>query len=137
MKLMNRKILFTATALAIGFATASVPASAADYSRGHYYDSKSVKHPVGVSRKINARQANQARRIRQGIRSGELTRLEAGRLKAQQAYIRQLERRAKRDGVITRSERARIKAAQNSANRAIYAQKHDRQTRGRWFRKWY
>ncbi|MCB1528602.1 MAG: hypothetical protein KDJ45_12990 [Hyphomicrobiaceae bacterium] len=134
---MNSKLLLTATALAIGFATASAPASAADYSKRHYHGSNTVKHSVGVSRKIDARQANQARRIRQGVRTGKLTRLEAVRLKTQQAYIRQLERSAKRDGVITKRERARILSAQRSANRAIYAQKHDRQTRGKWFKKWF
>ena len=85
---------------------------------------------------IDRRQANQAKRIDQGIRSGELTRAEAARLKAQQAYIRELERKAERDGRVTRAEKARIQAAQNAASRSIYAEKHDAQKRRTFANRW-
>ncbi len=81
---------------------------------------------------IDRRQANQAQRIDQGIRSGQLTRAEAAKLKAQQAYIRDLERKAERDGRVTRAEKARIQAAQNAASRSIYVEKHDAQSRNRF-----
>lgn len=116
--IMSHKFSLTAAALAIGVATVSMPAAAA-----------------GIHDRIDVRQAKQAQRIHQGIRSGELTRGEALKLKAQQAYIRRLEHRAERDGRITRSERARIRAAQNAASRAIYREKHDAQVRGRGFGK--
>ena len=79
---------------------------------------------------INAREREQQQRIRQGIRSGELTRIEAARLEAEQARIRSAEARARRSGgVFTLRERARIQRELDQANRHIYRQKHDRQDR--------
>ena len=78
---------------------------------------------------INGRQHRERQRIRQGIRSGELTRLEAGRLGAQQARIRAYERYARRDGSISPRERARLHRGMGRASRNIYRQKHDRQDR--------
>lgn len=136
---MNAKFLITATTLVIGATAATLPASAYDK-----FD------------RTDVRQANQAKRIQQGIRSGELTRQEAAKLQNQQEYIRSLERSAERDGKVTRHERARIEAAQNAASRSIYAEKHDAQDRDRlgnrrwfgksshndhgkrpWFRRWW
>lgn len=121
---MTSKFLLTATVFAIGATAATLPAAADRYDR------------------TDARQANQAKRIEQGIRSGELTRYEAAKLKGQQEHIRALERSAERDGHVSRAERARLQAAQNAASRSIYAEKHDRQDRDnghgkrRWFGKW-
>ncbi|MGW8205637.1 MAG: hypothetical protein ACWGMY_01610 [Hyphomicrobiaceae bacterium] len=112
--LKNRKFLLSGTALAMGGAGVSMPAATA-----------------GIYDRVDVRRAEQAQRIQQGIRSGELTRAEAAKLKAQQAQIRHLERKAERDGRNTRSERARINAAQNASSRSIYAEKHDSQDRNR------
>lgn len=115
---MTRKLILTGAAFVVGATAMSLPAAADQ---------------------IDRRQAKQAHRIEQGLRSGELTRFEALKLKSQQAYIRALERRAEADGRVTRAERARIRAAQDRASRAIYAEKHDGQKRGfgwgkyRWF----
>ena len=76
---------------------------------------------------IDQRQANQERRIDQGIASGQLNEREANRLKKQQGHINKMEDRAKSDGVMTKRERARIGAAQNRASRHIVREKHDRQ----------
>jgi hypothetical protein len=85
---------------------------------------------IGSAQGINQRQRNQQSRIRQGVRSGELTRREAGRLEAQQARIRVNERYARRSGgEFTARERARIQRQENRASRNIYRQKHDRQDR--------
>lgn len=78
---------------------------------------------------INRREYNEQRRINQGIRSGELTRREAGRLEAGLARTRIDERYARSDGHITPRERARINRDLNRESRAIYRQKHDRQDR--------
>lgn len=84
---------------------------------------------------VDARQYNQEQRIRQGVRSGEITRGEFYRLEAEQARIRHLERNAKADGYVSPAERARLNAAQNAASRHIYQEKHDSQKpRGYWFR---
>jgi hypothetical protein len=78
---------------------------------------------------INRRERHDQQRIRQGIRSGELTRREAGRLEAQQARIRVAERFAKADGELTRRERWHLDNMLDRAGRDIYRQKHDRQDR--------
>src|SRR5215475_11424071 len=77
----------------------------------------------------NQRQRNQQLRIRQGVRSGELTRHEVRRLEREQTRIRRDEAWAKSDGVFTPRERARIQQEQNRASADIYRQKHDNQTR--------
>jgi hypothetical protein len=78
---------------------------------------------------IDQRQANQERRIDQGIASGQLTEREAARLDKQQNHIDNMENKAKADGVMTKKERARIHAAQDRASRNIARQKHDAQGR--------
>jgi opacity protein-like surface antigen len=76
---------------------------------------------------IDQRQANQERRIDQGIASGQLTPREAARLDRQQDRIDRMENKAKADGVVTAKERARLHAAQDRASRNIAREKHDRQ----------
>ncbi len=66
------------------------------------------------------RHTRQEKRIRQGISSGELTRTEAGKLKALPTYVPKLEQEAERDGRITRRERAWIRAAQDATSRTIF-----------------
>lgn len=84
----------------------------------------------GGLRNINAREREQQQRIRAGVRSGELTRVEAARLQTEQARIRAAEARARRsDGVFTARERARIQRELNQSSRHIYRQNHDRQER--------
>ena len=78
---------------------------------------------------VNGRQYREQHRIREGVRSGELTRREAGRLEAEQARIRVDERFARRDGYISPRERARLDRDLDRASRDIYRQKHDGQDR--------
>ena len=85
---------------------------------------KKVKSPA-----INEREHNQQLRIRQGVKSGELTRRETARLEAEEARIRVNERFAKSDGKLTPEERARLEKELNKASHDIYEQKHDDQTR--------
>jgi D-alanyl-D-alanine carboxypeptidase len=77
---------------------------------------------------IDRRQAEQARRIEQGQRSGALTARETADLKAEQGRIAELERRAKADGVVTRREAQMLDRAQDAASRHIYQEKHDDET---------
>lgn len=79
--------------------------------------------------RVNNRQQNQHQRIKQGVRSGELTRRETGVLAREQRDIRQLERAYKSDGELTRAERVDLHREQNQASRHIYNQKHDAQDR--------
>lgn len=78
---------------------------------------------------IDQRQANQERRIGQGVASGQLTRHEARRLHRGQAGVARAEGRAKADGVVTPRERRRLHAMQDGASGDIRRQKHDRQQR--------
>lgn len=79
---------------------------------------------------VDKRQANQDRRIDQGVASGQLTRREARRLERQQAAIDRAEGKAKADGTVTTQERKRLHRMENEASRDIHHQKHDRQRRG-------
>ena len=77
---------------------------------------------------IDQRQANQEKRIDQGIASGQLNQRETNRLEREQNRINRMEDRAKSDGVVTNKERAKIGAAQNRASRHIAREKHDAQS---------
>lgn len=78
---------------------------------------------------INRRERHQQRRIRQGVRSGSLTRREAARLERQEAKTRDAEAAAKADGTVTRRERRHLRHRESHTSRNIYRQKHDRQHR--------
>ena len=77
---------------------------------------------------IDKRQANQERRIQEGVKSGQLTGKEAARLEKGQARVQRMEDRAKADGVVTKKERAQIQQQQNVQSRHIAREKHDKQT---------
>ncbi len=77
--------------------------------------------------RIDQRQANQEKRIEQGVQSGQLTGKEAARLEKGQQHVENMENRATKDGVVTKKERRRIEHAQDQQSRKIYHQKHDRQ----------
>jgi hypothetical protein len=78
---------------------------------------------------VGSDQLQQQRRIRQGVRSGELTAGETLQLQAQQGRIHRAKKRAKADGVVTPGERVKLNARQNRASRNIRRQKNDRQDR--------
>ena len=88
-----------------------------------------VTPPAGAATVIDQRQANQERRIDQGIQSGQLTEREAERLQRQQDHIQNMEDKALADGKLSKGERRKIRRAQNRASRQIWRQKHDAQTR--------
>ena len=77
--------------------------------------------------RVQKRMQNQDRRIDQGVKNGELTPKEAGRLEADQARIQQTEKRMKSDGNLTGQERQKLNTMQDRASDRIYQQKHDRQ----------
>ena len=107
---------FSAVVLTLAGVLGVVGASQADTSR--------TRDPG-----VNQRQHNQRERIQQGVKSGELTRRETGRLVEEQRDIRQLERGYKSDGTLTGAERRDLQHEQNQASRDIYRQKHDEQDR--------
>ena len=77
---------------------------------------------------FNQRQQNQEDRITQGVKSGELTRREAGNLVQGQAELQRMENRAKHDGTVTKKERARLHSKANMESNKIRRNKNnDRQ----------
>ncbi len=72
---------------------------------------------------------HQHTRIKQGVRSGELTKAETKNLAKDQREIRQDIKSAKADGVVTGEERKDIRKDQNQANRKIYRKKHNKRDR--------
>lgn len=79
--------------------------------------------------RVDKRERHQQRRIRQGVRSGSLTRREAVRLERQEAKTRAAEAAAKADGTVTAKERRHLRHRVRHTNRTIYREKHDRQRR--------
>lgn len=84
------------------------------------------RDPLATPR-IDQRQANQERRIDQGVASGQLTGHEAQRLEKGEQRIENAEARAKADGHVTAQERKHLTRMENKESRAIYRQKHDGQ----------
>ncbi|MCX7141498.1 MAG: hypothetical protein NT123_10495 [Proteobacteria bacterium] len=76
---------------------------------------------------IDKRQAEQQKRIDQGVKSGQLTDREAAKLNKGQAKVQRMEDKAKADGVVTAQERKRIEHEQNKQGKRIERDKHDRQ----------
>jgi hypothetical protein len=116
-KQMNTRSLVCATTAAL-LALASVGASA-----------QAASVPGTRTPRIDQRQANQERRIDQGVASGELTRRETRRVERQQNAIDKAENKATADGSVSAQERRRLTKAQNHASRSIARQKHDAQER--------
>jgi len=84
---------------------------------------------LAAGKSINKVEHREQQRIRQGMRSGELTRAEARRLEAEQARIRVNERYARADGKLTTREREQLNRELHRASHDIYRQKHDNQDR--------
>lgn len=78
--------------------------------------------------RIDQRQAEQQRRIDQGVKSGQLTDKEAARLQKGQARVQKMEDKARADGKITAEERRRIEHTQDQQSKKIYREMHDKQT---------
>jgi hypothetical protein len=76
--------------------------------------------------RVDRRELRQHERIQQGARSGELTRVEASRLRAGQRHVDRLERRAAFDGIVTPRERFRMDQVQDRQSRRIARLKHNR-----------
>lgn len=85
----------------------------------------SVGFAQTAKKRVNAKQINQKNRITQGVKSGELTKKEATKLRAQQKEIAKTKRAAKADGVVTKKERAIIHNKQVRASGNIARKKNN------------
>ncbi len=81
------------------------------------------------SPKVDRREHRQKQRIKEGVRSGELTKGEAKKLRAEQKEIRAKERAMKSDGVLTKEERKDLHQDLNESSKNIAEEKHDAEKR--------
>jgi len=80
--------------------------------------------------RLDAREQNQERRIRQGWRNGELTPMEYRRLQMGERRIRAFERHARADGQFTPAERVRLARMEDRESRMIARFRHNERQRG-------
>lgn len=80
---------------------------------------------TSANAQIHQTAKHQHQRIRQGVKSGELTKSEAANLHNDQKDIRMETKGAKADGVVTRDEKAAIKKDQRQESREIFRKKHN------------
>ncbi|GEM_PF-958038 len=107
-------------AIFIGFST--VWAGDRSFRGDRYVNSKAGKFQ---GRMVERNQHRQAGRIHHGVRSGQITRPEAHRLKTQQRRIDRTYRRFSANGNLDRYERSRLGRMQHRASRHIYRAKHN------------
>ena len=74
------------------------------------------------------RDVNQQNRIEQGLKSGQLTTKEAGKLEREEGRVDRMEANALKDGKMTAAEKQRIERAENKVSKDIYQDKHNAQT---------
>jgi hypothetical protein len=84
------------------------------------------KDPLATPR-IDQREANQEKRIEQGVASGQLTPRETKRLELHEKRIASAEARAKSDGKVTGKERKHLLRMESEASKDIALEKHDKQ----------
>ena len=93
-------------------------------AKGNPNSASSQRMQADVQRSIN-----QQARIEQGIKSGQLTKRETGKLEGGQSNMSRAEARAGADGHLGKGEQQRIQKAENQQSKRIYRQKHDAQKR--------
>ncbi len=76
---------------------------------------------------LDKRQANQEKRISEGVKSGQLNQREAARLEKREAKLEADKQAAKADGKVTPAERRKLNREADRDSRAIHRQKHDAQ----------
>jgi hypothetical protein len=92
--------------------------------KGNPNSASSQRMQADVQRNINQQQ-----RIEQGLKAGQLTNKEAGRLERGEAKVDRREAHAGRDGHVSAAEQRRIQGAENHESRKIHHEKHDAQHR--------
>ncbi|WP_198674795.1 hypothetical protein [Rhodoferax ferrireducens] len=80
--------------------------------------------------RLDQRQANQEKRIEQGVASGQLNKREALRLEKREAKLEADKQTVKADGIVTVQERKQLNREASRDSKAVYRQKHDRQVAG-------
>lgn len=75
---------------------------------------------------VDKRQANQEKRIDQGVKSGQITDKEAARLEKGQDRVEKMEDKAKADGKVTAKEKKHLDKAQDQQSKKIEKAKQNK-----------
>ena len=104
-----------------------------DYPRvvygNDYYQDRVYRDHNGYRSSIYQRMDNQARRIRKGIKSGQLVRREVRRLRDEQSHIERKLVHFDSDGRLNRHERSRLNQMLDVASNQIRNKRHNHLTR--------
>ncbi len=84
---------------------------------------------VFANGQIDKRQRNQTHRVKQGIKSNEITKREAKSIHKSTKEAKRYEAKAKSDGKVTWKERARLQHKENQSSRKIYRTKNNKRDR--------
>ena len=126
-----RKFIIPAIVLAAA-ASAALPAAAQSHgpSHGQSHQARPPVHQAGYGnwQSINARQANLDRRIDQGVRTGQLSRREATRLRGEFNGLLRLEANYRRGG-LTAWERTDLDRRFDRLSAQVRNERHDRDNR--------
>ena len=112
---------------AMGVAAAALPATAAS---AQYAPQRGPQYSTQGWQTINQRQRNLDARIDQGVRSGQLTRTEAARLRTEFRNLANLEARYRRGG-LSNWERRDLDQRFDRLSAKIRVERRDRDHRGR------
>jgi len=89
-----------------------------------------VVKPPRHTRHVRARQERQRQRIKQGVKSGELTKDEAHSLRTEEKQIQDTKQAmVSSDGKLDKTERKELNTMQDKASQDIYTEKHDAEKR--------
>jgi uncharacterized protein HemX len=84
--------------------------------------------PAPTTPNLDKREANQQKRIDQGVASGQLIAKETNRLDKRQAKLAADEAAAKSDGKVTPAERKKLQHKATRNSQAIHKQQHNKHT---------
>jgi hypothetical protein len=124
---MNSKITNSLLALAVGglMFAGSAAAQTATTTSGAGPGVVDPGHPR--VNEANRREANQQRRIANGIKNGSLSPKETAHLEHREAGVQRQEQRdmAKHNGHLTKAEQRQLNRRENRISRSIYKDKHN------------
>jgi len=113
----------------LGIALVALLGNNAMANENHGRKHDNMRHTHTAGKNIDARQYQQKERIKNGVRSGQLTKEEAKGLVVQQREIRREEHQYRADGKFTKEERKDVQHDLNEASKSIRQEKHDSETR--------
>ncbi|WP_293678329.1 hypothetical protein [uncultured Phenylobacterium sp.] len=130
MKTLIASLAVIAAVTAVAAPAAAQPYGQARHDQGRHEQARDWNggHDRGARVSINERQQNLERRIDRGIRTGDLSRREAYRLRGESRQIAQLESRYRANG-LSQWERQDLNRRMDRLESQIRAERHDRDNR--------